>query len=97
MSGRTTSSTLIWLVLGIGILLAGVMLGRVAGWLGQSSGVALVSYTIGALVALAAVGSVHATRRAYRAALTRRQARARWERHQASKQRVRFIDPEQDR
>lgn len=96
MSGRTTSSALIWLVVGIGILLAGVMLGRVAGWLGQSSSVALVSYAIGALVALAAGGSVHATRRAYRAAQVRRQAHGRWERQQSSKQRVRFIDPEQD-
>ncbi|MGN6762912.1 MAG: hypothetical protein ACTHJI_16470 [Leifsonia sp.] len=96
MSGRTTSSALIWLVVGIGIRLAGLMVARAADWLGHSGGVSLVSYTIGASLSLAAVAAVSGDRRAYRAAVARSQARARWKRQQAAKQRVRFIDPEQD-
>lgn len=55
-----------------------------------------MSYTIGAAVALGAVAAVNAARRACRAAVGRRHAKARWERRQAAKQRECFIDPEQD-
>lgn len=96
MSGRATSGALVWLLVGIGILLVGLIVARVADWLGHSGGVSLVSYTIGAFVALAAVAAVNGARRAYRAAVARSQAHARWKRQQAAKQRVRFIDPEQD-
>ena len=96
MSGRATSGALIWLLVGIGILLAGLILARAADWLGHSGGVSLVSYAIGAFVALAAVAAVNGARRAYRASIARSQARARWESQQVAKQRVRFIDPEQD-
>jgi hypothetical protein len=84
------------MLVGIGILLAGLIVARTAAWLGYSGGASLVSYTIGAAVTLAAVAAVNAAGRAYRAAVARRQAKARWERQQAAKQRVRFIDPEQD-
>lgn len=96
MSGRATSGALVWLLVGIGILFAGLIVARAAAWLGHSGGVSLVSYTIGAAVALAAVGAANGARRAYRAAVARHRAKARWERQQAAKQRVRFIDPEQD-
>ena len=96
MSGRATSAALIWLVVGIGILLAGLMIARAATWLGYSGGVTVVSYTLGAIVALSAVAVVNGVRRAYRAARARQGARARRERQQAAKQRVRFIDPDQD-
>lgn len=96
MSGRATSGALVWLPVGIGILLAGLILARAADWLGHSGGFSFVSYIIGAFVALATVAAVNGARRAYRAAVARSRARARWERQQAAKQRVRFIDPEQD-